>query len=316
MAQVAVVHTIIDVPIDPSHRKVVAMRLPVPLCHSLLVCVLLAAGSTQGQTTTQPDSTGLTVMTFNIRYGTANDGENAWPKRAELVYKMIETHSPDIVGMQEALRFQIDQIKEALPQYAETGVGRNDGLSKGEYSVILFRSDRLSLAEHGTFWFSDTPERPGSTNWGNSIPRICTWARFIDRKTSRSFYVFNIHLDHQSQPSRVRSVELLVRRIAERGHKNDPVIITGDFNAAEDNPAVLFLKGDSPHSGDQPDGLPPRLAFVDSYRIVHPDAVDVGTFNGFKGRRSGGKIDYVLIDPSLDVLDAAILRDNADGRSP
>ena len=79
---------------------------------------------------------------------------------------MIERNQCDVIGLQEALRFQIDAIREALPVYAEIGVGREDGKTKGEYSGILYRTDRLLLAEAGTFWLSDTPEVPGSMTWG------------------------------------------------------------------------------------------------------------------------------------------------------
>src|SRR5690606_12494158 len=127
----------------------------------------------------------LRVMKFNIRYGTANDGEDHWDKRKDMVVEVLRRHRPDIVGLQEALRFQIDFIREALPAYEELGVGREDGKRAGEYTVILHLKDRFSAEEQGTFWLSDTPEVPGSRTWGNRIPRICTWARFEDKRSSR-----------------------------------------------------------------------------------------------------------------------------------
>jgi endonuclease/exonuclease/phosphatase family metal-dependent hydrolase len=50
--------------------------------------------------------------------------------------------------------------------------------------------------------------------------------------------------------------------------------------------------------------------------VLHPDAAEVGTFNGFKGDRSGEKIDYVFVPAGVKVLEAKILHNNVDGRYP
>jgi endonuclease/exonuclease/phosphatase family metal-dependent hydrolase len=263
----------------------------------------LAAQGPQPASEPQP----LTVMSFNIRYGTANDGENHWTKRRDLLFDVVRSQDADLIGLQEALAFQIDEIIAAVPGYAVAGVGRDDGRARGEFSAILFRTARLRVAESGTFWFSDTPAVAGSRHWGNTITRISTWARFIDRD-GRGFWHFNLHLDHQSQPSRVRSTELLARRVAERSVPAEPVIVTGDFNVGEDNPALHTLVG-------PPGGRPG--SFVDTFRVRHPAETTVGTFTGFKpGNTAGPKIDYVLVQPGTDVHDAAILRTSRDSRYP
>jgi endonuclease/exonuclease/phosphatase family metal-dependent hydrolase len=245
----------------------------------------------------------LTVMTFNIRYGTANDGDNAWPARREMVFAVLRDANADLVGLQEALDFQIDEIVAAVPAYAVVGVGRDDGGRKGEYSAILFRKERLQVAEAGTFWFSDTPSVVASKSWGNTITRICSWARFVDRD-GRGFYHYNLHLDHQSQPSRERSTVLLRGRIDTRSTP-DPVIVTGDFNVGEGNPALATLTG----------GAGPPL--VDTFRVLHPDDKDAGTFSGFKfGNHGPDKIDYVLVQPGTEILSAAIDRVSRDNRYP
>ncbi len=96
-------------------------------------------------------------MTFNIRYGTAADGANHWSARKEHLFDIVRREDADLIGLQEALDFQIDEIVKAAPIYAVVGVGRDDGREAGEYSAILFNKDRLHVAESGTFWFSDTP---------------------------------------------------------------------------------------------------------------------------------------------------------------
>ena len=117
-------------------------------------------------------------MSFNIRYGTAPDGENRWERRRESVVHVIREFDPAVVGLQEALRFQLNELRAALPGCEEIGVGRRDGREAGEYAAILYDRRRLEVVEQGTFWFSETPAVPGSTSWGNRITRICTWARF------------------------------------------------------------------------------------------------------------------------------------------
>ena len=109
------------------------------------------------------DELELRIMTFNIRYGSANDGENHWDKRKDMVSDVIRNHPSDVVGLQEALRFQIDTIRQAHPIYGEIGVAREDGNNEGEYSSVLYRTDRFGVGESGTFWFSDTPEPPVET---------------------------------------------------------------------------------------------------------------------------------------------------------
>ena len=250
----------------------------------------------------------LTVMSFNIRYGTAKDGENHWTARREMLFDVIREQDADLVGLQEALASQIDEIVAAVPIYAVVGVGRDDAARAGEFSAILFRKDRLRVAEAGTFWFSDTPSVPGSKSWGNNVTRISTWARFVDRD-GRGFYHFNLHLDHESQPSRERSTVLLKQRIDERSGAKEPVVVTGDFNVGERNPALVALVGTGP--GDA------AAAFVDTFRVRHPGDTTVGTFTAFKfGATGGDKIDYVLVPPGTDVLGADIVRASRNERYP
>lgn len=246
----------------------------------------------------------LKVMSFNIRYGTARDGENAWELRRGAVIEVIETFRPEVLGLQEALRFQLNELGAEMPRYLEIGVGRSDGVEAGEYAAILVDRSRLEVLEQGTFWFSDTPDVPGSKSWGNDITRICTWARLRNRTSGRSFYVYNLHWDHRSQPSRERSAELLIERIVQRAVGEDPVLVTGDFNAGESNPAFRYLVE------------PREVGLFDTFRALHPEAQGVGTFNGFEGTTSGEKIDAVLASAEWQVLASEIIRAAPQGRYP
>lgn len=273
--------------IRKAERVLAAIGLLVPLS---------VAASTAQQPTREP----MTVMSFNIRYGTAKDGDNEWTRRRTMLFDVVREQDPDVIGLQEALDFQIDEIVAAAPGYATIGVGRDDGRARGEFAAILFRKNRFRVAEASTFWLSDTPAVPASKTWGNNITRICTWARLIDGD-GQGFYVFNVHLDHQSQPSRERSTQLLRERIDARSVKTEPVLVTGDFNVGEKNPALATLIG----------------PFIDTFRDVRPQEKTVGTFSGFKfGNVEGDKIDYILVQPGTEVMSADIVRFARDGRYP
>ena len=279
------------------------MKSWISLAAAFLCVIPLGSQSPSPQAVREP----LTVMSFNIRYGTANDGDNHWKNRRQMLFDLLKEHDADLIGVQEALDAQLREIAKEVPVYGVVGVGRDDGATRGEYAAILFRRDRFHVSDSGTFWFSDTPEVIASRSWGNTITRICTWARFVDRN-GRAFWHYNVHLDHQSQPSRERSTLLLAERIAARRRTNEPVIVTGDFNVGEANPAIATMLRAA-------EGKP--APFIDTFRAVHPDEKTVGTFSGFKfGEINGDKIDYVLVQPGTEVLSAAIIRSNKDNRYP
>ena len=226
----------------------------------------------------------LTVMSYNIRYGTARDGEHAWQKRRRLAIGVVEDRRPDVVGMQEVLDFQRREFLEALPGYEAVGRGR-DADGGGEQSCILYRADRLTLRGHGTFWLSETPDVAGSKSWDAALPRVCTWAEFEHR--GRRFTVYNTHFDHRGAAARLESARLLASRV--RG----PAIVTGDFNCA-------------------PDSAPMRefAALTDALA-----GVEGGTFHGFKGGDGGTRIDAILLD-GFDAVGVGIVREAREGRYP
>jgi endonuclease/exonuclease/phosphatase family metal-dependent hydrolase len=250
-----------------------------------------------------PPAAPITLISFNVRYGHAEDGPNSWPFRREWVPAYLRELDADILGLQEAYDDQVRAVHAGLPGYGRVGVGRDDGVCAGEHCVIFYRADRFAVVAEGTFWFSDTPELAGSRTWGNSLPRICTWACLADGHTGRSLRVCNLHLDHAVQPARLRSVHLLAERIA-AWHDSAPVIVMGDFNAEEDDPVVTHLQERGSH------------ALVDTFRVVHPDAAAICTYHGFRGGEIGSKIDYILASRDVTVLDAAIIRSTRGGRYP
>ena len=257
------------------------------LVFTVLSCLLFANAS--------PMLAGepLKAMTFNIRLATGDDGENVWSKRKDFAVKVIRDANPDVLGVQEAQPIQVDELVDALPEYVNVGVSRRpDG--SDEFSAIYFRRDRFHLSDAGTFWLSDTPTVPGSTTWGNSLPRIATWVRLFDRTDKRRILVINTHWDHESQPARLNSGKLLAARVHELSGDAEPVIVMGDFNAAPNNPAFVTLVEQG--------------KLRDTLSVAHPDEENLCTFNGFGRTSNGPKIDAVLVSPQWQVEDAEIIR--------
>jgi endonuclease/exonuclease/phosphatase family metal-dependent hydrolase len=303
-----------------------AIRIFALLCVPVLV-VALALTTSSATAGDAPVSEGsLKAVTFNIRYGTADDGPNAWPHRREMVIDLLRDMDADVIGLQEALRFQLDEIEAALPGYVEIGVGRNDGLTAGEYAPLLVRSERFAVAAAGTFWLSDTPEEPGSRSWGNGIPRICTWARLIEKSPEEgqaaAVWVYVVHMDHISAGSRQRGAELIAAQMRDRPapYADEPIMLMGDFNTGEATPPLQFLRGEIERASEEmwPGYEPPKSPkLVEAFRAVHPDAQEVGTFTAFRiGATTGEKIDHLLVSKGAKVLDAGIDRTSRDGRYP
>jgi endonuclease/exonuclease/phosphatase family metal-dependent hydrolase len=223
-----------------------------------------------------------------------------------MLFDVVRQQRAEVIGLQEALSGQIREMTEAVPGYATVAAGRDDGRAGGEHTAILFSTARLRVAAAGTFWFSETPTVPRSTSWGNRITRTCTWARFIDRD-GRAFWVYNLHLDHESQPSRERSTRLLRARLESRPTPDEPAIVMGDFNVGENNPALRTLL-------DADNGKP---FLLDTFRALHPSETRVGTYNAFTfGQTDGDKIDYILVPPGTEVLEAEIIRTSRNRRYP
>ncbi|MFN0124708.1 MAG: endonuclease/exonuclease/phosphatase family protein [Blastocatellia bacterium] len=246
------------------------------------------------------------VMTFNIRYGTAQDGENHWDKRREFLVATVRAFDPDLLGTQETLGFQRDYLAAQLSGYEVLGVGRDDGKEAGEMTALYFRRARFEKLDSGHFWLSETPAVPGSKNWDAALTRMVSWVKLRDRRQPKAkpLLFFNTHFDHRGNQARIESARLLRRRAAE-ALQTCRVIITGDFNAGDDSePYRAFFAGNE--------------AITDSFRVAHPQrAASEGTFSGFRAEAiNGPRIDWIGASREWQVISAEIDRTARDGRTP
>ena len=275
----------------------------------LLCAVALMAGMTVstlfGAETKQPTEDAVQVMSFNIRYGSAKDGENHWDKRKEFLADTVVEVNPDLLGTQECLGFQRDFLAEHLPGYGVHAASREDGKEKGEMCAIFYRKDRFEKLDAGHFWLSETPEVPGSKSWDSSLPRMASWVKLKDKKTAdaKPIVFINTHFDHRGPEARFQAAKMIRNKVGQFADAD--VIVTGDFNAGEGSKPYEALFGD-----DSP--------VVDTYRTFVPEAKEgEGTFSGFDVKNTNGnRIDWIGATKGWKILNANILPIHRDGRTP
>ena len=248
----------------------------------------------------------VNIMSFNVRYGTANDGENSWENRKSFAYSVMKNENYDFIGVQEALHFQIQAINAELVNHNVFFRGRGwSPLTDEACGIFYSNAWEIIFNESGTFWLSENPEKPASKSWDSSFHRIVTWAKFRNKTSDNFVYVYNTHFDHLGQTARENSSKIIIDHISKREH-DAPVILLGDFNASEKNKAITILKK----------GIPEGLSFFDPWNQMYPDATQRGTFNYWKDKKDGPKIDYIFALKGTRVLDAKILRQTFDGKNP
>jgi len=244
----------------------------------------------------------FSVMTYNVRYGLADDGENSWEYRKDNLVSLIKKYNPDFLGTQEGLPFQIDYINTALPNHSFIGENR-DGNGKGEYSAIFYNQLKYNVLEQHTFWLSPTPNTV-SKGWDAAYPRICTYGLFKDKNTDIQFWIINTHLDHVGVLAREQSVALILNKIEEINTENLPLVFMGDLNAEPESKPIETLKKKLEDSKE-----------ISVENLLGPD----GTFNAFQFNEPVTKrIDYIFISKNnkLKVEKYNVLSNSNDSKYP
>lgn len=278
---------------------------------ALLVWVVAFALKTEAPA--QP----IKLMSFNVRFdggnGNPSPSRDAWiaengEHRRDLAVRVVQDFDPDILGVQEALTNQIEDLREALPQHDFYGVGRDDGHQAGEHCGIYYRKSRFQPLAKGSFWLNEQADTPGTRFPETCCARVASWLVLQENESPETqFLLINTHWDHQIQPAREFSA-ILIRERAEQLAEGRPLVILGDLNVTTDNPAFERLVKPSP-------GNP--LQLIDSFRNRHPQPKpDEGTYHGFQGNTDGQRIDYILYTEQFTATDADILRFHQESRYP
>lgn len=276
-------------------------------CSLILLPGILFSGVVSVTTAEAQD---LRVMSFNVRYGTASDGQDSWPHRQELVAGVIRTAAPDLLGTQEMLPFQAAYLGQELREgveprrrYRYIGWSR-DASAVGEQCGLFICEDRFQVEEAGQFWLSERPEEKFSKSWDSSLPRVCTWARVQDRQVAGRRLLFaNTHFDHRGAEARLQSAILLRDRLPQLAG-DLPIVLTGDFNCAEQSMPWSAVAGAG--------------VLQDTFRAAFPERQSSeGTFHGFRGTAGSERIDWILTSVGrFQTLSATIDRTERGGRYP
>ncbi|MDE6094880.1 MAG: endonuclease/exonuclease/phosphatase family protein [Muribaculaceae bacterium] len=256
----------------------------------LLLTLLTAACSTK------TGEAEFNVATYNIRQLNAGDSAagDGWGNRHDVIASLINFHGFDIFGTQEGFKVQLEDLKKDLPGYEYIGVGRDDGKEAGEHSAIFYRTDLFDLLDHGDFWLSETPEKPG-LGWDAACVRICTWGKFRHIPSGKDFMFFNLHMDHVGTVARVESAKLVKQKISEIGN-GIPAFVTGDFNVDQTNPSYETFTGDG--------------ALRDSYESTDMRYALNGTFNSYHTDGfTTSRIDHIFTTPDVKVRKYGVLTD-------
>ena len=234
------------------------------------------------------------VITYNIRMNTPADGVNAWPLRKDKVASLLKFHQADIFNVQEALPEQMDDLTASFPDFDHVGVGRDDGVRKGEHMAVFFKKSRFEKLKDGMFWLSETPDKPG-LGWDAACNRTVTWIKLKDKITKKVFYVFDTHFDHRGNKARAESAKLILESIKKINDEELPVILTGDFNLIKSSlPIQLILK---------------ELNDAQDKSLTLPYGPE-GTSGGFDVKVLPNKIDFVFINEKVAILRHGVLSDS------
>ncbi|MCW3086722.1 MAG: endonuclease [Sediminibacterium sp.] len=265
------------------------MRPKFLLFALLLVTAALPGGAQQ-----------LTIGTYNLRYDNKGDSGNLWVNRVPVIASLVRFHDFDILGTQEGLYNQLEDLKTGLTGYTYYGIGRDDGIHKGEHSAVFFKTDKFQVLDSGDFWLSETPEKPGP-GWDAHLNRICSWVRLQDKATRKKFYFFSAHYDHQGETARRESSKLILRKIKEIAG-NDPAIFVGDLNGGYDSECYK------------------TLAATDWLKDAHKEAAfsyaNNGSFNAFGKQDRNEIIDHIFTTQDFGIEKWGILTDTYHGKYP
>ena len=186
----------------------------------------------------------LSIFDLNIRYLNEVDGLNVWDNRKQKLLQTILKYLPDVLFFQEITRPQYDYMEDNLNSvYDNVGIYR-DNTDHSEKCSISYNKIKYTMTDWGQFWLSSTPYTPGSNDFGNFFPRICTWVllRQID---GEQFLCFNIHLDHVNFNAHLPCINVVINE-SEKILKNFPdtrmVFLGGCFYCEEDDELIYKIK--------------------------------------------------------------------------
>ena len=232
--------------------------------------------------------------TFNMRLDTPADSLNNWKYRKERVAQYIQDMKLDVVGTQEVLQNQFNDLKSLLPDFEGVGVARDDGKETGEYSAVFYRKTVFDALDSGTFWLAENPDSVGMMGWDAVCVRVATWAKLQHKATGKIVMAVNTHFDHVGKVARRESALLIIRKIKEIVG-DQPAVLTGDFNVTDQSEAYNTIVSN-------------EFVLLDAHKVAEKTGGASYTFHGFDkvDMEKRSKIDFVFVTPQIKVLHSEV----------
>ena len=187
----------------------------------------------------------LGILNVNIRYLNNTDGNNIWYNRKERMIEIIFKSKADIIFFQEMTRKQYDDISNSIDCIFNCiGIYRDKSESSEKIS-IAYNKNKFTLFDWGQFWLSSTPNIPGSNDFNNFFPRICTWCFLQKIDFNYNYLFFNVHLDHVNMNAHLPSVRVLlneVKKIIFKYNNNVIIFLGGCFYCDENDVIIQLIK--------------------------------------------------------------------------
>ena len=240
------------------------------------------------------------VMSFNVRC--KNDGKQTITNRSKVAVEVINQYAPDSFGVQECTpRWKRIFAANIGDRYACVGAARDYYGPFTEYSSIYYLKDKYNLIDSGTFWLSETPEKKWTKSFDSACFRVASWALLEDKETGIRYTHINTHLDHVLESTRESQMKVLIECVNKVAN-GSPIVMTGDFNAYEDNSLVYTVACES---------------FNDTKKVAeNSDTGRTFTSYGSKEEDGTGAIDFIFADKELKVDTYKIIRNTVQGIYP
>ncbi len=239
----------------------------------------------------------LFVGSYNIRCVMHSDKSRGddWKTRYPKLCRQISFLEPDVFGTQEASDEQLKQMNRLLKDYDNVGVGRDNGKQKGEHSAIFYNKTKYEVLDKGDFWLNEKDITKPIIGWDAAKKRICSWVKLKDKSNSKIFYFFNLHLDHKGKEAKKQGSLLVLEQIKKIA-KDEPMILTGDFNSEETSDCYKIFA----NSG----------ILFDTYGTAQDVFAENGTYMAFEAdKKSLRRIDYIFVSKHFLVRKYAVLTD-------
>lgn len=274
---------------------------------TLLIVAITSPRIADAEDAAPPRNVTLKILSCNVRVPQPEDEQagDGWDARRQLCGDVIVAQHADVVCLQEARGFQVDELKRRLPDFDSTGMSL-PVRQVVQNNAIMYSRKRFELVSSGGFWFSEQPHVAGSFGWDTKAPRHANWARLRDRDNGAEFIVWNTHFDHIGQQAREEQARMMVEASTAFDPIGIPQVLTGDMNAKASNRSIEALK---------------EGGWNDTYAELHGPQDPGFTFHGFKGEArkatgGGNKIDWIFTRGEFKAIEAQILREGRDGRYP